>query len=89
MVITGRMNLVEGRHADSWTRVIGGKLFMFVHGHSVTYGGNTRKLMTTRSVVAYEVEWDDFEELARKAQFTHAQGKEYGSTRRHAFKADA
>ncbi|WP_210907384.1 hypothetical protein [Streptomyces sp. RK31] len=82
MVISRRLNALEGRHADSWARVIGGRLFLFIHGHSPTAGGNTRARMTTRSLTVYEIEWEDFADLAEVARFTHSQRRE-GSALRH------
>ncbi|MEU2354566.1 hypothetical protein ABZ599_16615 [Streptomyces misionensis] len=82
MIISPRLNLLEGRHADSWTRVIGGRLFLFTHRHSLTIGGNTRARMTTRSLAVHEIAWEDFAELAEVATFTHSQRRE-GSTLRH------
>ncbi|MFI8091525.1 hypothetical protein ACIF9R_24930 [Streptomyces sp. NPDC086080] len=38
--------------------------------------------MTTRSLTFYEIEWDDFAELAEVARFTHSQRRE-GCTLRH------
>lgn len=88
MVISNRLNLVEGRYCDSWTRVIGGKLILFCHNHTLTAGGNTRAYMRTHSVAVYEIEWDDFSKLEQRASFTHRQNPEW-STRRHFFKRDA
>ncbi|WP_333745363.1 hypothetical protein [Streptomyces sp. IBSBF 2950] len=84
-VISERMNVVQGRHCDSWTRVIGGRLFLFMHGHSPTYGGNTRARMTTRSVLVYQLAWADFKGLADTAKFTYVQRAENGSHLRHRF----
>jgi hypothetical protein len=89
MNISKRFNFVFGRLCDSWTRVIDGKLFLFCHSHSPTYGGNTRKDMSSRAVIVFEVEWDDFEKLAERAKFTYKQTREIGSTRRHSFVKDA
>lgn len=84
MVISKRMNVVLGRHADSWVRVIGGRLFLFIHGHSPTAGGNTRERMTTRVIHAYEIPWDEFETLPERAKFHHTMR---GNTLRHLWRA--
>lgn len=87
MVISRRLNVIEGRHADSWARVIGGKLFLFIHGHSPTTGGNTRARMVTLYVSVWELEWDEFKELAEAATFMRRHAGREGSVRRHAWRA--
>ncbi len=85
MVISERMNLVRGRHCDSWVRVIGGRLILFVHGHTPVAGGNTRSRMQTLSVQAWEIPWSEFETLHERARFHHTMR---GNIRRHRYNAE-
>jgi len=80
MVISDRMNVVKGRHCDSWVRVIGGRLILFVHHHTPVAGGSTRPRMRTLSIQAWEIPWSEFETLSDRARFHRSMG---GNILRH------
>lgn len=87
MVISKRLNLVQGRKATSWARVINGRLLLFIQNHSIVASQRQRETRTTHSLIVYEIEWEDFEELARVATFTRRHTGREGSTLRHAWRA--
>lgn len=83
MVISKRLNIVLGRYVDSWARVIGGRLYLFVREHTIVSSRRCREASVTLGVTVYEIEWDEFKELEGQASFVRRQKS---SARQHRFR---